>query len=84
MAPLEGRPKQVAGLGERVRIPVQILLDHEHAVRAEWPAAVGHQLDIMRDSPRLVAGVIQDCPYLTAMWAADALVTEGLLHVLPG
>lgn len=76
--------KQLAGLGERVTLPVQVLLDHEHAVRIEWPIALRHQLGIMRDSPQLVAGVIQDCHYLTNMWAQDALIREGVLHVVPG
>lgn len=79
MAPLDGRPKAVQGLGERVHL--QVLLGHEAAVRWEWPAALRHQLGIMRDSPWLAAGVIQECPYLTEMWAQDALARKGLLHV---
>jgi hypothetical protein len=74
--------KLLSGLGERVRL--QVLLDHEHAVRIEWPVALRSQLGIMRDSPWLAAGVVQECPYLTGIWAQDALVREGLLHVVPG
>ncbi len=62
-------------------LKVQILLDHGQSVRSEWPLALRSQLGLMRDSPQLAAGVIQDCPYLTRMWAEDALVREGLLHV---